>query len=459
MAEENEDVEELDITPGDDEGDSPAGGGKGDEDGAGADEGSSSDRSDRASRPTGNRWNSVRSTVGDTLRKGIKGDAVDHQPDQADADDEDLEDLDDDEDLEGREDESDRTDRDDAGDEDAERKGERKEGEEGEGDEELEGGSRYEVVDPASGDRFKIELPKGGLIRFNADGETVEMKSVDDLIAAAQKGLAFDRVTSRAGQENATLRRIIGEFEEAQEADSDLLIKLVYGEITEEELETLQEELKAYRDPKARAGLKALADKEASGKREAAQSVVAQREATEKFWKATVKEATTALPGFEYLDAEDLPEIQTRFYDEYKTELARLTPIYKEQAAAQGQKEDDALLAADRDARKILTEQRLRKVMRTLNDKYQRRAGRGRDGKAEARGKRETEQHNRRVDSKLDQRRNQSHRSLRGGGAAPRDRTNGSRQKEPVGFDAKIRRGLARLRQAGRESAGSGSEE
>jgi hypothetical protein len=450
--------EELDVTPVED---TPAGGGKDGDDGEGADKGTSSeDRSDRASRPTGNRWNRVRSDVGETLRKGIKGDEVDHQPPEGD--DDDLEDEpdpdDDDEDLEGREDRSDRERAGDGDDEDPERKGEKKEG--AEGDEELETGSRYEVVDTETGDKFKIELPKGGVIRFNADGETVEMKSVDDLIAAAQKGLAFDRVTSRAGQENATLRRIIGEFEEAQDADSDLLIKLVYDELSDEEKETLQEELKAYRDPKARAGLKALADREAAGKREAAQSVVQQREATEKFWKATVKEAQTALPGFEYLDVEDLPEIQTRFYDEYKTELARLTPIYKEQAAAQGLKEDDALLAADRDARKILTEQRLRKVMRDLNGKYQKRAGKGGDGKAEAKGKREAEQHNRRVDSKLHQRRDQSHRSLRGGGAAPRDRTNGQGgRKEPVGFDAKIRRGLARLRQAGRESAGSGSEE
>lgn len=461
MANENEELdegEELDVTP---EDDTPAGGGAAtDRPGKDDDDRGTSSRSDRADRQPVNRWRGVQSSIGDTLGKGIKGAESDHQLEEGEDNDDDLKD-DDDEDLEGGEDGSDRR----AGAEGADGEEPEPQGEEGkkagaaEGDDDDEVEDRYEVVDTKTGDVYKIDLPEGGVIRLKADGEVVELNSVDELVANAQKGLAFDRVTSMAGQENATLRRQISDFEAAEKEDSDLLLKLIYGELSDEELEKLQKELEPYRDPKAREGLQALAREESRKKTDEAATERQQREAVSKFWENTAKIAKADLSKFEYLDAEDLNEIQTRFHGVYLAEREKLIPQYKAQAIDQKRPEAEAIAAADRDARKILTEKTLRRVMRDLNAKYQKRAGKGGDGKAEERGKREATAHNNRVDAKMRQRRDPRHRSLRGGGSAPRDRTDMNRRgNEAVTFDQKIRRGLARLRQAGRE-AGSGSEE
>jgi hypothetical protein len=452
--EDTEDLEledELEVEPDDS---APAGSGKDKDDDDPEDRGTSS-RSDRAA--TGNRWSKVRDAMGDTLRKGIKGDDTDHQPSDED-----------DEDLPGDEDEDPED-----GDEDRPARGNAKGDDERDRDEPKGGKGKgkgadddldddldepgYEVVDEESGDKFTIDLPKGAVIRFPGDGKVVEAKSFDDVIKLAQKGAAFDRVSSTAGQENAKLRKRVGEFEASQDEDTDLLLKLVFGELGEEELETLQKELEPYRDPKAREGMKALVEKEERTKSTKAESEERAAQAATEFWEATRTAVKTDLPRFEYLDEEDAPEIEARFYAAYTSELARLTPEYEKQATRQGLTKEDALAAADRDARKVLTEKTLRKCMRDLDAKYQKRAGKGRDGRAESKGKREVEQHNARVDAKRLQRRDPARRSLRSGGAAPRDRDPARRGKEPVGFDAKIRRGLSRLREAGR--AGSGDDE
>jgi hypothetical protein len=447
-----DDIEtELDVTPQDD---TPGGSGKGKDDEPG-ERGTSSEKSDRA--PRGNRWSKVRDAMGDTLRNGIKGDDTDHQPPE---DDEDLDD-DDDEDPENGDDSrrARGTAEDDDDLDDDEREREEPEGGEGrraaaETDpDDDDDDPRYEVVDAESGDRFKVDLPKGAVIRFPGDGRVVEAKSFDEVIKLAQKGAAFDRVSSTQGQETAKLRKAVAEYEESQESDTDLLLKLVFGEISDDDLEALQKELGPYRDPKAREGLRALADREERTKSAKADGERAAADANAKFWETARGNITADLSRFEYLDEEDAPDIESRFYEVYTSELARLTPEYERQAAQQGHSKEDAHAAADRDARKLLTEKTLRKVMRDLDAKYQKRAGKGRDGRAETRGRREVERHNTRVDAKREQRRDPARRSLRSGGAAPRDREPDRRGKEPVGFDAKIRRGLARLRSAGRESS------
>jgi hypothetical protein len=460
MVEGNE--EELDVTP---EVDPSAGTDTETDEGERVERGTSSERSDRSSRSTGNRWSKVRDGMGDQLRKGIKGEDTDHQ---LDPDDEDLDDdLNDDDDLEDGDD--DRRARGTARgeDEDPDLDDDERDREEPKGgkkvaaaDDDLdddEDEPRYEVVDGDTGDKFKIDLPKGAVIRFPGDGRTVEAKSFDDVIKLAQKGAAFDRVSSTAGQENARLKAQVRGYETSQDEDTDLLLKLVFGELGDEEIENLQKELEPYRDPKAREGMKALVEKEERSKLTKVESEERATQAATQFWEETRAAVTADLSRFEYLDAEDAPEIEARFYGTYTSEFARLTPEYEKQAARQGLSKEDAHAAADRDARKFLTEKTLRKVMRDLDSKYQKRAGKGRDGKAETKGKREVEQHNARVNAKTLQRRDPARRSLRSGGAAPRDREPSRRGKEPVGFDAKIRRGLSRLREAGR--AGSGSDE
>lgn len=459
--EEGNEKEELDVTPTVDNDDTPGGTGSGADDDSPAGRGTSSDRSDRSSRSSGgNRWSRVRDGMGESLRKGIKGDETDHQSEEED---EDLEDdLDDDEDLDDREDDrgargtgdedEDPDDDDEPGRE--ERKGEKGKGA-GEDDDEEPGDetARYEVVDADTGDKFKVDLPKGATIRFAGDGKVIEAKSFDDVIKLAQKGAAFDRVSSTAGQENARLRTAVKELEASQTADEDLLLKLVFGELEDEELETLQKELKPYQDPKAREGLKALLEKEERTKSDKADGERAAQAAATEFWTQTRGVIATDLSRFEFLDADDSGEIESKFYGAYTAELDRLLPEYERQAAAQSLTKEDALAAADRDARKLLTEKTLRRVMKDLNAKYEKRSTKGRP-KGEKSGRREVEQHNKRVVDKREQRRDPARRSLRTGGAAPRDRDPGRKGKEPVGFDAKLQRGLSRLRAAGRSGSG-----
>lgn len=401
--------------------------------------------------------------MGDQLRKGIKGDETDHQPEE---DDEDLEDdLDDDEDLDDREDDRGArgTDDDEDLDDDDEPGREERKGEKGKGageddDDDVDETARYEVVDGESGDKFKIDLPKGATIRFSGDGKVIEAKSFDDVIKLAQKGAAFDRVSSTAGQENARLRTAVRTLEASQTADEDLLLKLVFGELEDEELETLQKELKPYQDPKAREGLKALLEKEERSKSDKADGERAAQAAATEFWTQTRGVIATDLSRFEFLDADDSGEIESKFYGAYTAELDRLLPEYERQAAAQDLTKEDALAAADRDARKVLTEKTLRRVMKDLNTRYEKRSTKGRP-KGERSGRREVERHNKRVVDKREQRRDPARRSLRSGGAAPRDRDPNRRGKEPVGFDAKLQRGLSRLRAAGRSSGSGGDED
>lgn len=438
--------------------DAPGGAGTDTDDDSPADRGTSSDRSDRSSRSSGNRWSSVRDGLGASLTKGIKGDEHDHQPPEGDDDDLDDDGLDDDELEDGEDDRRARgTDEDeDLDDDEREDKSQKGEREGDEDDDDVDDSTRYEVVDAETGDKFKIDLPKGATIRFPGDGKVVEAKSFDEVIKLAQKGAAFDRVSSTAGQENAKLRRQVGELVESQTADEDLLLKLVFGELEDEELEKLQDELKAYRDPKAREGLKSLAREEERKATEEADGERAAQQAASDFWKSARGLIAGDLNRFEFLDADDSREIETKFYGVYEAEFDRLLPEYEKQAAAQKLTKEDAQAAADRDARKLLTEKTLRRVMKDLNSKYEKRATKGRP-KGEKSGRREVEQHNKRVETKREQRRDPSRRSLRSGGAAPRDREPGRKGKEPVGFDAKLRRGLSRLRAAGR--AGSGGDD
>jgi hypothetical protein len=306
LATENEELEELDVTPDEDE--TPAGDEGADKDSDRDDDRGSSSKSDRASRGTANRWGAVRDSMGDTLRKGIKGDATDHTVD----DDDDLDDGDDepeDEDLEDGED-SPRgrgtgADADDDEDGDEPKGDKPKKGAEAEGDDDDDDSPRYEVVDKESGDAFKLDLPKGAVIRFAGDGKTIEATSFDDVIQLAQKGAAFDRVSSKAGQDIRGLKSTVQEYEQAQEADTDLLLKLVFGEIDEDGLEKLQKELEPYRDPKAREGMKALVEKEQNKKTETQRAEESAADAAREFWSATRSRIDTDLPRFEYLDAED----------------------------------------------------------------------------------------------------------------------------------------------------------
>lgn len=413
---------------------------------------SSSDTSDRGSKGK-NAFAAVRAKMGDTLRKGA-GDEDDD--DESDPIEEDEDDVDQASETEGDEDASDAEDESDQeADEDSEARSEKKGKGQADDDEEEDDGDesapRYEIVDD-KGERYDVELPKGATIRFTGDGKKVEIGKFADLVALAQKGTAFDRVSSTAGQVRSQLEKRIGMMLEERKADEDLLIRLAFDELSDEEKEKLQTALESYRDPKAREGLRKLADEEERTKAESLQSEQTRKEAAVQFWTGVDQAIGSEIKGFEYLDSEDATEIKTRFYQVYTARLDQLLPEYQQAAPSHGLSKEQATQIAQRDAAKVLNEKTLRKVMKQLDEKYAARAGRGRDDVAERRGKREAEQHNKRVEAKRDQRRDPRHRSLRSGGAPIANREISREKAKPVGFENRITASLRKMRRTLRES-------
>jgi len=406
--------------------------------------GSTSDRSSRA-----NAFSAVRELMGDTLRGKGKDDASDDDQDEDDL----LPDEDDDE-ANGDEDRS-STAKGTASDREKPTKG----GDAGDADDDEDGDPlRYEIVDE-KGDTFALDLPEKAKIRFPADGRTIEVQSVDELVALAQKGAAFDRVSSTAGQERATLRGRIAELQTADKENEELMFKLLFDELDEETREKLQKELEPYRNPTVREGLDAKAKLEEREKSDQAADAAARSRTTTSFWKATEDTIGKELPSFEYLDAEDTADIKVALYSAYTSHLNALAAEYVRIAPEHGVSKEDAIAEAQRDAAQILNVKTLHRVMKDLDQKYAKRAGRGRDVRAETNGKREVDRHNSRVEDKRQQRRDSKHRSMRGGGTAVSGRETARDKKPVVGFENRITASLRRMRRTLSTSSRSNEDE
>lgn len=395
----------------------------------------------------GNRFSELGSRLSDRMAR-------------AESDDDDEDDLDDDLDDDG--------DRDAEGEDDGESdrkkgktpstdtgkpKGETKQGakekekEDDDGDEDGEpGSSRFEVVDE-EGSKYELDLPAGAKIKFPADGKTVTVDSIDKLVQMAQKGEAFDRVTSRIGSRLGTAQQQLTELKEDAEADRELVKALVNGTIDADELTKLEKLFAAEEeDPDARDAKKALEEKR---ERETEDTEGAKEEhvkATREFWTATDARITETLPTFPYLDAEDAAEIQTRFHQAYIDRRAALVEEFVKIAPQHGVSEADAVREADQRAiTESLNRKTLRRVMQDLNDKYAKRAGKGGDGKKERTERREAERHNRQIEARRASSRDPANRSLRSGGSQVNTREPRRERDEPKGFEAKLERSLSRF--------------
>lgn len=402
--------EEQDVTPSDDDGNE-------------ATTQDTTARSEAASDREGpaNRWRSLAERMGDTLHKSDE--------DQDDAE------------SEGADDEAGA---DEAGAaEQAEQAAGGEQGEQGDADEDDDEGAgkaRYEIVD-AQGDRLALELEKGTKIRFVADGKTVELDSMDQVVQLAQKGFAFDRVASQQGQANAELRRTVEALEAARKEDEELLLRIISDPA---ELEKVAAALEKYQDPEYRKGQEAIRENEARTEREKLAAATAQERAVNDFWGAVHTAINTDLSRYEYLDADDVGQITQDYYAQYEAKLGELVQQYTAIAPQHGLSQEEAVAQAQHDAAAILNERTLRQTMRALNEKYMRRAGKvplG-DKKAEARGHREITRHNAHVNGKREQR--DSSRSMRSGGAPPANRP--VPRQAPKTFEGKLQAGLARLR-------------
>ena len=399
------------------------------------DEGSSSaagkaSKSDRSS--SGNRWKGLGDRIGDRLRDASKA-AAKKDGDSTDDDDDAAKPTSDDEgsNREGEDPEKPKG---------ASEKPAKK-------DTKPAAPPRYAITDK-EGDTFVLEMPEGGKISFQADGKKIELENVDDLIAMAQKGAAFDRVSSTAGQERAKHLARISELEEGEKADEELLLKLVFDELSGDELEELREKLDKYRDPEVRKGVEALDREE---KRTVAEKAAAERsrvEAVKEFWQNTDESIKTELADFEYLEEADALEIKQAYHAGFDARFKQLAAAYVKVAPEAGATRAEAIAEAEHDAaNELLTPEALRAVMDKLNDRYKTRATKVR-GKDTSKDKATADKHNRRIENLRDRSKDPSNRSLRSGGASPASRSVPSRNNEPKTFEGKIGKAFDRLRKA-----------
>lgn len=419
--------EELDVTPSDDDGAEqhehtpPA------ESEAGPDEGDA--------KGSGNRWRSLAERMGDTLHR--KGESDESEDDESEGDE-----SGDQDDGEGE-----NKSEDSGQDAKSDAKSELKSDARAE-DDEGPGKPRYEITD-ANGDRLELELTPGTKITFAADGRTVELSSMDQVVQLAQKGVAFDRVSSQQGQANSDLRRTVEALEAARKEDEELLLRIISDP---DELARVAEALEKYQDPEFRRGQEAIRANEARAERDRQEGAAAQTQAVNDFWGAVSSAITSDLGKYEYLDADDVGQITQDYYAQYEAKLGELVQHYTAAAPQHGVSEDDAIRQAQADAAAVLNEQTLRQTMRTLNERYMKRAGRapgGGDGKAEARGRTEAERHNAHVNAKRVQRDNS--RSMRSGGGAPPALRSPLARTAPKTFEGKLAASMAKLRSLGQD--------
>lgn len=399
---------------------------------------------DNQSEPTGNRFTRAKSLSERFAEKDDEDDEDDLDDDPDDDDDE----------TEGDKEPDRKSESEDSG----KPKGESKASDDTKDDEKEDEGdepgtSRFEIVD-AAGSKYELDLPDGATIKFNADGKTVELDSVDKLVQMAQKGEAFDRVTSRIGSQLGTAKGQIKELSEDAEADRELVKAIIRretgaeGALSDEEFEKLKALFDAEdADPESREAKKALAEKREREKAASEGNEEAHQQASATFWQATREQITESIESYPYLEAEDVAEVEQRFYAEYNSRRAELIEKFTPLAKQHGVTEAQAVAEAERIAiEEKLNRKTLRSVMKSLDSKYAKRAGKGGDGKREKLETKEAERHNRQIEARRSSSKDPANRSLRSGGIAVSTREPRREKDEPDSFEGKIENSFARFR-------------
>jgi hypothetical protein len=328
--------------------------------------------------------------------------------------------------------------------------------------------SPYTIID-ADGDEAELEWPDGAKIRFNADGRQREVKSLEELVSLAQKGVAFDRRSSEWGQMERQLRDERAQLEQQVKDAEELLLRALFDK---EARQALRKELAPFRNPKVREALEAkekLARREQADQQHAEQ---ANRQVLQQFHEKVEEEARSLIQDFHYLDESDVPAITQTFYQNYEDLRQAAIEKFKREAPELGVSEQDAINAANRWALTYLTEENLREVAKAYDEHYASRAnGRQVKGAASkgakpqsrpteddedeeldedeaiARAERHNaERHNRKVKSKL--RGAHSPRVLRSGGAAPGPSSGAIRISEGLTFAQRMEQMRRTLRSA-----------
>lgn len=298
------------------------------------------------------------------------------------------------------------------------------------------GKPRYSVKG-ADGKAFAFELQPGTSIQFQGDGKPVEVKSIDELVQLAQKGVAFDRKTSEQGQQIATLKtsaeKLQGIVKTTRESAEATLMAALFDR---EARQKLRVALAPYRDPEYRKGVEAqqkLAEQEKEGKATEEQQVEEKR--TE-FWTAVGSDIRLEIGKTANLTADDAMEVATRFHlgyqRSYEAKFSELTAAGVDEATANQQ--------ANTHAFNYFTEKNLRRVIRGLDAELaeERKGKKPAADKEKPRDKaaadKATQAHNRKLDDKLAQRRRSPR--LQGGGAVPGARSGG---RAPTDAPAKPR--------------------
>lgn len=296
------------------------------------------------------------------------------------------------------------------------------------------GPTRYAISD-GEGNAFDVDLPEGTKIVFKGDGKDVTVKSMDELVSYAQKGAAFDRISSSQGQRISELSRSVSEMESARREDEDLLIQIVTNPKV---FQAVRKELAPYADPNFRAGQDARRELE---KTKAQQQQAAEAEgagAVESFWGEVDQTIDAQLGEFSFLDAGDKQDVIAEFYRGYEEAFAALVQQYGSAGAGLTRAQNEAALELNPD--------NLRAAMQRIEARYAAKAEKGGQRKPKQGSSVEAKKHNDRTAAKLKSR--QVNRAIRGGGSAPAIGS-GNRPAQPATYEARMENSFAKLRRLG----------
>jgi hypothetical protein len=284
---------------------------------------------------------------------------------------------------------------------------------------------RYTIAD-ANGDEYEIDWPKGAKISFKGDGKQVQVQSLDELVDLAQKGAAFDRVSSSAGQLKSQVGTLEQQLDEQRTQFEETLLKICFDK---EAFQAVRKSIAKYRDPDVReAARKARAHDADQERKKKDQSTEAQQKVDE-FWdgiRSEYREQITAEDSeFPLLDEDDEGAVIELFYgaieSRFNSVLAQAKAKNLERPEADRYSDEDLMKFAEKKALEAANSETLKAAMKKIHDKYERKAGgkgsRGKTRRVPREAREEVRSHNQRTRTKV--RRRSEHRGVRRAGTPP----------------------------------------
>jgi hypothetical protein len=246
-------------------------------------------------------------------------------------------------------------------------------------------------------------------VRFRADGQDVQVSSMDELVELAQKGVYMGRRNREIAETERGFETREADYQDKLKQAESLLDKVLFDD---EAYEKVKEVAGKFRDPEFREGQEAKVRETQRVAQDQNQAQAAVREYTRQVGQRASSFFDEKMGDYEYVVADDKQGVLQEFFQGFAVVRAHMVKDAVEQARASGSDEIAARTHAEQAAFGFLTEEALASVMESREKRYTERLGSRRKTPEE-----KAKEHNDHVDAKLEQKR--TRKSVRRGGAAP----------------------------------------